>query len=112
MKEYTHKQAAEKKWETLSLMEQMANIGSEAERAISWRQKGNMEYSKMAADRGLKLLDLTIEDERNKKHLPELLRLKELFVDYFYYDNVFSSDDSFWRKYFYPFNYAARASLR
>jgi hypothetical protein len=112
MNEYIHKQAAGGKWQTLSLMEQMANIGSEIERAINWREKGNMEYSKMAVDRGLELIGLTIDDSKNRKHLPELLRLNELFIDYFYYDNVFSSADNFWKQYFYPFNYAARVSLR
>ncbi|MDD5221225.1 MAG: hypothetical protein WC309_00865 [Candidatus Paceibacterota bacterium] len=112
MYKYIHQQAAAGRWQKFSLMEQMANVGSEVERAISWKEKGNIEYSKMAIDRGLELLDLTIDDLKNKTHLSELLRLRELFVDYFYYDNVFSSEDTFWRKYFYPFNYAARASLR
>jgi soluble cytochrome b562 len=111
MHKYIHQQAANGRWQKFSVIEQMANIGSEVERAISWKEKGNVEDSKMAVDRGLELLDLTIDDVKNKTHLSELLRLRELFVDYFYYDNVFASEDTFWRNYFYDFNYAARVNL-
>ena len=39
-----HKDLAEGRWANLSFFEQMANVGSEVERAISWRKKNNEEY--------------------------------------------------------------------
>lgn len=91
--EYQHKELAAGRWFTLSFMEQMANIGSEVERAISWKNKNNNEYSRMAINRGLELLELTKSDGRNVKRLKELAKLYEVLVDYFYFDNSYSSSD-------------------
>ena len=103
---YQHKSLAEGRWQTLSFFEQMANIGSEAERTINWFDK-NKEYSRLAADRMIELLDLTISDPKNQKRLKELFRLREVLADYFYFDNVYKSDNQKWHNYFNAFNYAA-----
>lgn len=108
MVEFQHKQLADGHWQKLSFFEQMANVGSEVERAISWREKQNLEYSRMAFDRALELLDLTTDDAKNKTKLRELFRLREVLADYFYSSNSFSSSDTLWHNYFYPFNWAAR----
>lgn len=100
-----------KRWFELSFVEQMANIGSEVIRAISWKNKNEPEYSKRAVERALELLWFTIEDEKNKSHLKELCRLKEFLIDYFYFDNTYRSSDDFWKKYFLAFNYAARKNI-
>lgn len=103
-----HKQAEAGRWAKFTISEQLANIGSEVERTISWKNKNNRDYSRMAFERALELLDLTVEDTKNKSRLKELLRLREALVDYFVFDNEFSSSDELWRKYFYPFNFKAR----
>jgi hypothetical protein len=59
MSEYQHQELASGRWATMSFMEQMANVGSEVERAISWRKKNNGEYGRMAIERALELLELT-----------------------------------------------------
>lgn len=107
---FQHQKLAEGRWEKLSFMEQMANVGSEVERTILWRDKGNESYSHQAFGRALELLDLTIASPLNRKRLRELTRIREVMVDYFYGENKFSSSDKLWRNYFYPFNYAARIS--
>ena len=106
---YQHQHLSDGRWFELSLFEQMANIGSEVERAILWRSK-NREYSIRAVERALELLDLTMADDKNRSgaRLKEIARLREALVDYFYFDNQFSSSDKLWRNYFYAFNYAAR----
>jgi hypothetical protein len=103
-----HKELAAGKWGKLSFVEQMANIGSEVERAISWRNKNNAEYSRLAFDRALELLDLTIGVSKGFPKLKELLRVREALVDYFVYDNAYKSTEQSWRNYFLAFNYAAR----
>jgi len=103
---YQHKNLAAGKWFELSFFEQMANIGSEVGRAINWRVK-NKEYSQLASDRALELLDLTISAPKNRKRLKELFRLREVLADYFYFENTFRSTDKAWRNYFNAFNYAA-----
>ena len=92
----------------MSFLEQMANIGSEIERAIKWRDK-NREYFIKALERALELIELTISDAKNVTRLRELTRLREVLLDYFYGDNKFSSSDRIWRNYFYSFGYAVRA---
>ena len=103
---YQHKSLAEGRWQKLSFFEQMANIGSEVERAINWCEK-NKEYGRLASDRALELLDLTISDTKNRKRLKELFRLREVLADYFYFDNVYKSTEQNWHNYFHAFNYAA-----
>ena len=61
----------------------------------------------MAFERALELLDLTIEDKKNRLRLKELLRLREVLADYFQFDNIYNSTDKKWQSYFYAFNYAA-----
>ncbi|MDD2753635.1 MAG: hypothetical protein PHT44_03430 [Candidatus Portnoybacteria bacterium] len=110
MTEYQHKELATGRWANLSFFEQMANIGSEVERAIKWRAK-NKDYFQMALDRALELLDLTADDSRNSRRLGELLRLREVLADYFCFDNIYGSTDKKWQNYFLAFNYAARVNL-
>ena len=87
----TNKPTVSDRWFKISLMEQMANIGSEVERAISWRKKGRVELSQGAFFRALELLDLTIAGVgRDEGKLKELCRCKEFFADFFYGDNQYS----------------------
>lgn len=105
-----HKSLAKGRWRTLTFAEQMANIGSEVERAIKWRKKGNDEYSRNAFKRALELLRLTIAAPKNAKRLRELTRVREVLIDYFVGENQYSSTDELWKKYFYVFTYRARVS--
>jgi len=106
-----HKNLAAGKWNSLSFLEQMANVGSEVERTIKWREEKNAQYSQMAFERALELLDFTVADEKNKKRLKELLRLREMLADYFVFENVYRSSDKSFQNYFYAFNFAARKGL-
>jgi len=107
---YQHKKLAEGGWFKLDFFEQLANIGSEVERAILWKNKNNKEYSKKAFFRALELLELSLADNKNKRfpRLKELTRLKETLIDFFYLDNRFSSSEEAFQKYFYAFAYATR----
>ncbi len=103
-----HKDLYNGRWFELSLCEQMAHIGSEVARVISWRNK-KQEYSQKAFERSLELFDLTAMDSRNKKRLKEILRCRELWVDYIFGGNEYEQNDMMWQNYFYGFNWAARA---
>jgi hypothetical protein len=107
MKIIYHKGLSAKKWFAKNIFEQMANIGSEVERTIIWREK-DQKYSKIAFERCLELIDLTVTDPKNKNRLKEILRVREVLVDYFMFDNIYGSTDKLWQNYFYGFNYAAR----
>jgi hypothetical protein len=105
-----HQQMAKGKWFAMPFVNQMANIGSEIERTIIWQSK-KPEYSQMAFDRALELLDLTVSDNKNQSKLKELLRLRETLVDHFMFNNRYASTDKSYQDYFYIFNYAARLGL-
>lgn len=77
--EYIHKYLAAGSWFELSLTEQLGNIGSEYNRAIAAKRKGDPERYQNACDRTLELCELTIDDPRwkGKPALRELCRLKE-----------------------------------
>lgn len=103
-----HTEAAQGRWFRFSLMEQLANVGMDIERTIQWKNKGNKEYSRQAFERALELLDLTIADTKNRgPRLKEILRVREMLVDHFVYDNTYQSTDESWQNYFFCFNYAA-----
>lgn len=106
---YQHKQLASGRWKELSFVEQMANVGSEIERAINWKNKNNADYSQRAFERALELMDLTMGDEKNKNRLREIARVREALVDYFAFENIYRSSDKKWKNYFAIFNFAARA---
>lgn len=106
-----HKELAGGGWNKLSFFEQMANIGSEVERALKWKSKNNREYADLALNRALELIDLTVGDERNKNRLPEILRTREALADFYYGDNFYRTSASQLQKYFFSFNFAARAMV-
>lgn len=101
---YFHKEIISR-WKKYSIFEQMANIGAEVGRAINWKKKNNQKMSNNAFYRSLELIDMTIEDKKNKNSLKEILRLREILGDYLLGDNIYHSTDKQWEKYFYPFNF-------
>ncbi len=105
---HQHKDLAAGRWNRLSFLEQMANIGSEVERALNWRVKKNTDYAQKAFERALELIDLTLDNDKNYAHLREVSRMREAIVDYFFGANQFMSSEYSWRKYFLPFVYASR----
>jgi len=103
-----HKELAAGRWKTLSLAEQMANIGSEVERALNWRVKKNEDYSKKAFERALELMDLTLDDSKHKGRFREIARAREAWVDFYANGNEYKTTEASWRKYFLEFTFAAR----
>jgi hypothetical protein len=103
-----HQGLAPSRWFQFTLFEQLGNVGSDIDRAISWRKKGDFDYSKQAFDRALELLNWTIKDPKNRgPRLRELCRVREAVIDYFMYDNRYCSTDEDWQKYFFNFAYMA-----
>ena len=103
-----HKELAAGRWNQLSFVEQMANIGSEVERALNWKVKQDPCYSRKAFERALELVDLTLDNVTGMARLKEVARAREAMVDFFIGTNQFGSSETSWRKYFLSFAYAAR----
>lgn len=107
---YQHKSLAAGRWGGLSFFEQMANIGSEVERALNWEAKGKDSYRKKAFERALELFDLTLDTVKGHARLKEVARAREAIADYFAGKNRFGSTPDSWRRYFFHFSYAARSA--
>ena len=107
MKLVHHKDLTPERWYRFSLMEQFSNVGSDVLRAIRWKNKQEEKYSKSSFERSLELFDLTISDPKNRRQLKEVLRVREAWVDYFLYDNVYGTSDVFWQDYFNDIGYVA-----
>ena len=103
-----HADLAAGRWVRMSLAEQMANIGSELERALSWRAKNNPDYSRRAAARALELADLSLAGSREFSRLKEIARMREILVDFFYGANRYGSSETSLGNYFLHFARAAR----
>lgn len=79
--------SAAARWSQLSLVEQLANVGSEVERALRARESGNEARLKNAVARALELFDLTAADERWRgPRRREILRAREEFCRVLYGD--------------------------
>ncbi|MGH7624040.1 MAG: hypothetical protein ACREOJ_01830 [Gemmatimonadaceae bacterium] len=75
-----HPELAAGRWRELSLAAQLANIGSEVGRMLTWRQR-NERLMDRAFERALELLDLTLADPRWRGRLREIARAREMLCD-------------------------------
>ena len=107
-----HDDLAGGRWFTMTLAEQLGNIGSEVNRSISSFEKNDMERMAKAIDRTLELFDLTLADRRWKDRLKEITRSRELFCSLFFdqknYKDLKNQMD-FLNEYFLQFAVLARA---
>jgi len=108
----THVDLAGGRWATLSLAAQLANVGSEVDRAIAAWAGGGAQRSdrfERALARALELFDLTARDSRWSGHRRrEILRAREEFCRLFFDDGVPASAVPSLRKYFLQFALLAR----
>jgi len=102
-----HQTLANGHWRTLSLCEQLGNIGSEVGRAIHASTDAE---KKAAGFRALELCDLTLADARWYGRGTEIARAREVLCDYLFGDNEYKSTASSLEQYFMHFAMAARRS--
>ena len=105
--EFQHQSLAEGRWFTLTLPEQLANIGSEVSRAI--RAGENKARFWGAVSRALELFHLTIADPRWRGRLKELTRVRELFCGAVLGSTEYKTSLEDLDRYFYYFALVARA---
>ena len=108
--QFLHKDLAAGRWNQLSLMEQLGNIGSEVGRARIYQDKNDEERLQKAADRALELFDLTLADPRWRGRLQEIGRARDVFCDAVLGGREYSSKLSELESYFMYFAIAARRS--
>ena len=109
---YQHRELASGRWNQMSLVEQLGNIGSEVERALKWKGKNHPDYCMRAFERALELLDLTLASPQNRLRLKEIARTREILVDFFFGENQFETTAKSLSAYFLRFACAARRSAQ
>lgn len=110
MTEPKHRELAAGRWWTLTLAEQLGNVGSEVGRALNWRSR-DPRISQGALERALELIDLTLDDPRHRAsvaRLRELCRVRETLLDFLVGPNQYGSSEAALRRYFDAFAVAAR----
>lgn len=96
------------RWATLSLAEQLGNVGSEVGRALRAKRRGDDQKMWAALERALELLDLTIGDQTDRARRRELCRAREVLCDFLVGDNACRSTEDSVDSYFMKFALAAR----
>jgi hypothetical protein len=97
------------RWERFDLVEQLANVGSEVERAIRAHEAGNTGRFTNALDRALALFDLTASDRRwTAPQRREVLRAREEFCRLFFEADPPAESAAGLRRYFLAFGVVAR----
>jgi hypothetical protein len=111
MTEMIHRELASGRWQQLSLVEQLANVGSEVGRMLRWRDRDERLMTN-AFERALELLDLTLADPRWRDRLREIARARELLCDAANGGHEYGTRLEDLDRYFLAFAVAARNSRR
>ncbi len=98
----------EKRWQSQTFYQQMGNIASELSRAIKLKQQKDIKHMLSSLWRTLELLDLTIEDVKNRTRLRELCRFKEVLGDWYCQTGVYSINPEALKSYLLNFAMLAR----
>ena len=109
MTEIRHGDLAAGRWWTLSLPEQMGNIGREVSRTFKWKSR-NPEIAERALVRALELIDLKLDDPRHRRsvaRLREICRVREVFLDFAVGPNQYGSTERSLQRYFDVFAIAS-----
>lgn len=103
-----HPTLADGRWSSMPIVEQLANIGSEVERTLGWKAKGQTEKCRLAFDRALELFDLTLASTRNVARLREVARARDEFCDLVLETGEYATDEATVRRYYLQFALSAR----
>jgi hypothetical protein len=104
MSDPRHRELAERWW-TMTIAQQLGNIGSEISRATKWSTR-NPDLARNALYRALDLFDLTLDDPRHRQspaRLREIARAREVDVDLFAGSNEYGSTAASLQRYFDAF---------
>jgi hypothetical protein len=106
-----HASLAAGRWRTLTLAEQLANVGSEVDRAVVAWEAHRIDRFERALARCLELFDLTAADDRWSGHRRrEILRSREEFCRLFFDEDSTPDAAKTLRAHFLRFAVLARRS--
>ena len=91
------------RWFQQPIEVQISNIGSEVNRAINWKNKGNDKRKEGFCNKAIDYLELTIQDPKNVNRVRELIFCIRELQDYFLGSNYYGTTDEVLKKYYDAF---------
>ena len=96
------------RWQNLTFYQQLGNVASELSRAIKFKDHDDIEHMNSSLWRLLELLELTIDDRKNKSRLRELCRFREVLCDWYCQTRLYDVDPESLKNYALNFAMLAR----
>lgn len=96
-------EATREKWFSLSIGDQISNIGSEVLRADKWKKRGNYERMRSFYDAAIDFLMLSRYDPKNKKRISEFDLCIDELADYFIGENKWNTTSEKLERYYNSF---------
>ena len=90
-------------WYNMPVGMQLANVGSEVNRAITWKRKGDAQRSAGFCNKAIEYLEIMKTDEKNRNRIGELNCCIEELKDYFLGENIYNTTDEMLKKYYDAF---------
>ena len=90
-------------WFSLSIGEQISNIGSEVLRADKWKQRGNIKHMRGFYNAAISFLRLSIMDPKNASIVSELNLCIDELADYFIGNNTWQTSTETLKHYYNAF---------
>ena len=90
-------------WYNMPVGMQLANVGSEVNRAITWKRKGDAQRSAGFCNKAIEYLEIMKTDEKNRNRIGELNFCIEELKDYCLGENIYNTTDEMLKKYYDAF---------
>lgn len=104
-----HPSLMDGRWNTLTLAEQMGNVGSEVHRVLMWKERNDPARYASALERALELLDATAADPRwGVERKKEILRVREGMLGFLEGENAQAWNPEALQRYFDGYAVVAR----
>ena len=91
------------RWFKMPISMQISNVGSEVNRAINWKNKGNEKRKIGFCEKAIEFLQLSIDDPKNCNRIGELKFCIEELQDFFLGSNTYNTTDEMLHKYYDAF---------
>lgn len=91
------------RWFDMSVGMQISNIGSEVNRALRWKNRGDKDKMMSFYNKAIELLNLSEKDPKNLYRKGEFDFCIEELEDFFIGDNLYNTSEEMFHKYYDAF---------
>ena len=91
------------RWFEMPVWMQISNIGSEVQRAIKWKNKGDQDKAERFCDKAIEFWRLSERDPKNSHRIQEFECAIEELQDYFCGQNQYNTTDETLTRYYDAF---------